>query len=666
MSAIDQSGPSGSSGASLLPPGATTRVTARRALVLAPHYDDEVLGCGGLLAELAEGGARLRVLFLSDGGRRLGAAAEEAGDGAEYAARRREESAAALAALGIGSEGDSGSEAADVHLVFPDGALAAHLDELAAGIEREISGFAPDLLLVPSPLEVTPDHRAAFAALHRVLGGVREGDGGALGEAARGLDILAYEVNHPAYPDLLVDVSGRLPAIEAAMAAYSSQQEVHDYLAAGLGLRRFRTLSLPRPREGEAGEEGVTAAEGYRRLRLHDFTTHSPAALVRRLGGVPELLEVREGPLVSVIVRTRDRPALLAEALASLAEGSYRRVEVVLVNDGGAAPTLPEGYPFPVRRVDHAESRGRSAAAAAGVAAATGEWIAFLDDDDLALPEHLAVLAAAAAGAGVRAVYSDAAVVTYELAGDEPGGRGGWREAERRLPYSRDFDPDVLRVDNYIPFNTLLIERALFEEVGFDPDLPIFEDWDFLIRLARRTPFHHVRRVTCEYRHFRGAGHHALGERPRERADFLALKARVLAKHAEELTPEALARAVDTLRAEAVDQAEAARRARDTAAELAREHDALADRYHRAHGEAAALREERGRLVAELERSGEEARRLYQRERELAAHVDEQEAHLGRTYGEIERLNGIVEALRRATLPGIVRWWRENRHREAE
>jgi hypothetical protein len=518
---------------------------------------------------------------------------------------------------------------------------------------------------------VTPDHRAAFAALHRVLGALRldsgPGDDTPLAAAARELEVLAYEVNHPAYPDLLVDVSERLPALEAAMAAYASQQEIHDYLAAGLGLRRFRTLSLP-PR-GESGDDGVTAAEGYRRLRPHDFATRSPADLVRHLGGNPELLEVTEGPAVSVVVRTKDRPALLAQALASLAEGTYRRVEVVLVNDGGTPPEVPEGYPFPVRRVDFDENRGRAAAAQAGVEAATGDWIAFLDDDDLALPEHLAVLASAATGEGVRAVYSDAAVVTYELAGGddpEPGGPGGWTEAERRLPYSRDFDPDVLRLDNYIPFNTLLAERALFEELAFDPDLPIFEDWDFLIRLARKTPFHHVRRVTCEYRHFRGAGHHALGDRPRQRADFLAVKAKVLAKHVADLTPDALARAVDTLRAESVDQAEAARRARDEAAELRRAHDALADRFHRAHGEAAALREERGRLVAEVETSGEESRRLYQRERELAAHVEEQDAHLGRTYGEIERLNGIVETLRGATLPGIVRWWRENRRRDGE
>src|SRR6185369_8595321 len=197
------------------------------------------------------------------------------------------------------------------------------------------------------------------------------------------------------------------------------------------------------------------------------------------------------------------------------------------VNDGGAPPAVPEGYPLPVVRVDHPESRGRAAAAQAGIEAAGGDYVAFLDDDDLAAPEHLATLAGLVGGAGVRVAYTDAAVAVYALDAD------GWVCRERRLPYSRDFDPDVLLVDNYIPFNTLLIERRLFAEVGpFDLSLPFFEDWDLLIRLAARTPFHHLDRVTCEYRHFRGGGHHIFGERPRERGDFLAVKARVLAKHA--------------------------------------------------------------------------------------------------------------------------------------
>jgi LmbE family N-acetylglucosaminyl deacetylase len=654
----------------LLPPGTTTRPSARRVLVLAPHYDDEVLGCGGLVAQLADAGARVRVLFLTDGGLRPPGSpgpdgAEEAGEPAgAYAARRRAESAGALEALGVAEAG---------HLELPDGRLAAHLDELALRLREAVLELSPDLLLVPSPLEVTADHRAAFAAVHRLLGPLRAGDAGALAAAVAELEVLLYEVNQPAYPDLLVDVSREVARIEAAMAAYASQGERHDYLAAGLGLRRFRTLSLPR---------GITAAEGYRRLRPLDFASRSPSALIRHLGGVPELLAVHAGPPVSVIVRTRDRPALLSEALASLAEGTYRNVEVVLVNDGGALPELPAGYPFPVRRVDFPENRGRAAAANAGVEAATGAWIAFLDDDDVAAPEHLAALAAAAEGAGVRAVYGDAAVITLELAAHgEPGLPGGWREVERRLPYSRDFDPDLLLLDNYVPFNTVLLERGLVAEVAaaaggggpFDPGLPFFEDWDFLLRLARRAPLHHVRRATCEYRHYRGAGHHALGERPRERADFLAVKARVLAKHAEHLRPETIARAVDTLRAEAVELSEAARHARDELADLRRAHATLDDRYHRLHGEVGTLRAEHERLRAEgaglrdeLERASGELRRLHDRESELAGRLEAESEHLGRTYAEIERLGGLLRTLETASLPGIVRWWLQDRPRHQE
>jgi LmbE family N-acetylglucosaminyl deacetylase len=650
------------------PPGATERVRAASALVLAPHYDDEVLGCGGLLAQLAAAGAAVRVLFLTDGDGGRGGA-EAAGTAAErevYRARRRGEGVQACEVLGL-----AGCDSLDL----PDGALAHYLDAAADGIRRAILTQRPELLLVPSPLEISRDHRAAFTALHRLLAPVR--DGHPEGDPYRGLRILLYEVNHPAYPDLLVDVSAERERLERAMAAYASQEERHPYWNAGLGLRRFRTLSL-------APE--VELAEGYRRLRLEDFTTRSPAQLVRHLGGHPEVHEVREGPKISVIVRTRDRQRLLDEALASLAAGEYRRAEVVLVNDGGVPPVVPAGYLLPVVRVDLAENRGRAAAAEAGLAAATGDFVAFLDDDDLAAPEHLATLAGLVSETGVRVAYTDAAVALYEL-----DAAAGWVCRERRLPYSRDFDPDVLRVDNYIPFNTLLIERALFAAAGpFDPSLPFFEDWDFLIRLAALTPFHHLARVTCEYRHFRGTAHHVFGEKPRERADFLAVKARVLAKHAAGLTPEALARAVDTLRGELVAEREGwagARRdlaqARDDLAALHQTHQELArerflweERYHASNGAAVALRDERDAVgreaqrlagevharAAEVERLTAEIQRLYDDEGKLRAAVDDQTAHLGRTYAEIERLNGLIRDMQ-ATRAWRVHQWLGRRSR---
>lgn len=663
----------------LQPPGWTERVRAESALVLAPHYDDEVLGCGGLLAQLAASGAAVRVLFLTDGaggGEKTGGETVE--DREAYRRRRREESGRVCEILGL-----AGCD----HLGLPDGGLDQHLDDAVAGIRRAVLTQRPDLLLVPSPLEVSRDHRATFATLHRLLGPLRDASPSV--EPLRGLRIFLYEVNHPGHPDLLVDVTAEAPVLEKAMAAYASQEERHPYWNAGLGLRRFRTLSLG---------PGVELAEAYRRLRVEDFTTRSPAQLVRHLGGLPEIHEVQEGPRISVVVRTRNRPKLLAEALDSLAQGEYRRAEVVLVNDGGEPPAVPDGYPLAVNRLDLAENRGRAAAAEAGVAAATGDYVTFLDDDDLAAPEHLATLAGLVSAAGVRVAYTDAAVAVYDLDADPEG--NGWVCRDRRLPYSRDFDPDVLLVDNYIPFNTLLIERPLFAEAGpFDASLPFFEDWDFLIRLSAITPFHHLARVTCEYRHFRGGGHHVFGERPRERSDFLAVKALVLAKHSRRLGPAELARAVDTMRAELVEEREgrgAARREAEALRgdlahlrgdiatlqgdltglhvnlasvqgelnalsrahqDLARERFQWEERYHAANGDLTEMRAELGRVQAARVQADAELQRLFEEERRLRAAVEDQTAHLGRTYAEIERLNGILRGMEATRAWRVHQWW---------
>jgi LmbE family N-acetylglucosaminyl deacetylase/glycosyltransferase involved in cell wall biosynthesis len=690
------------------PPGSCERVRAASALVLAPHFDDEVLGCGGLLAQLAAAGATVCVLFLTDGG----GGREAVADRDSYRLRRRQEALAAAAVLGI-----AGCDFLDL----PDGGLAQHLAQAADGVRQALLGQRPELLLCPSPLEVTADHRAAFAAAHVVLGSWRLGfgaaaaaggaAGGAGGEvemaggeatALAGLRILLYEVNQPAYPDLLVDVSAAEELLRRAMACYASQQERHPYLDAALGLRRFRTLSLG---------PGAGLAEGYRQLAIEDFTTRSPAQLVRHLGGEPALLEVREGPTISVVVRTRDRPELLAEALGSLAAGEYRRVTVVLVNDGGAPPPVPAGFAaaaaaggggtagaaarhapqgvaagaLPLLRIDLPAPRGRAAAAAAGIAAATGDYVAFLDDDDLAAPEHLATLAGMVSAAAVRIAYTDAAVGVYELDGE-----AGWTCRERRLPYSRDFDPDMLLVDNYIPFNTVLIERRLLDEVGPpDETLPFFEDWDLLIRLAALAPFHHLARVTCEYRHFRGPMNHVFGERPRERADFLLVKARLLAKHAARLTPAALARAVDTLRGELVAEREAAAAGERRLEAVRREHAELAranrdlsaerfhfeDRFHAVHGELQALRDDHQRVREEARRLGEETaareaaatrlsselQRVYGEESRLHAAADEQAAHLGRTYAEIERLNRLVREMEASRAWRLHQWLQRRR-----
>ena len=605
------------------PPGATETVHAKRVLVLAPHFDDEVLGCGGLICALAAYGADIEVLFLTDSSGGLEAGSVD--DSAAYSSLRRAEAEKALEILGtIGRVRWSGC------LDLPDGGLHSRRQELAEGLAKAIESHSPDLLLVTSPLEVSGDHVATFLALHRLLTSIRPGY--PLEPKVRDLTILAYEVNHLQHPNLLVDVSEHLEFLGQAMACYASQQERHDYWGAYLGRSKFRALTLP---------PEVEAVEAYRRLRLQDFTHWDASGLIRRLGGHFEPDPVDDGPLVSVVVRTHNRPKLLSEALASIAGSSYRQIEVLVVNDGGERPELPTEFPHRLELVHLETNRGRAGAANAGIEAATGQYVAFLDDDDRVEPDHYAVLVRAAAAAGVRVAYSDAAVGVYHLDGDH-----GWKLTERRLPYSRDFQPELLSVDNYIPFHTLLIERQLFAEVGeFDPAYPIFEDWEFLVRLAKKTPFHHVARVTCEYRQFRGAGFHVLGDRPRERADFLTMKARVIEAHRESVDSGVVARVVDQLRVEAVAAQEQTRREQERREQAEGE-------YHRVRG-ALQASEEHGRqlqvleqrALQDLETSRAEKTALQKQVDELHAYQDEQSRHLQQAYDEIQRLTALVESM---------------------
>ncbi|MXX62281.1 MAG: glycosyltransferase, partial [Holophagales bacterium] len=604
------------------PPTATESPVAHRVLVLAPHYDDEVLGCGGLILQLAAGGARIVCAFMSDGSGGV-EGPPEGSTREQYSRRRRKEADEAAAALGIDSV---------VHLGhrhgLQDGALASSLDELTGHIETLLQEHRPDLLLVPSPLEVTPDHRATFRALHEALINGRQGrteggeplpsqdDDSSPGDLT--LRVLCYEVNHPFYPDLLVDVTAELDGVVEAMSHYRSQLERHDYMGSCRGLRRYRSLTVPDP---------CRYAEGYCQLTANDFTTRSPAQLIAYLGGAPSLVEVASPRRVSIVVRTYNRPRRLAEALDSLALSSYRNVEVVLVNDGGRRPEVAEGFPFEVHRVDFAENRGRSAAAQAGVEAATGDCVGFLDDDDLLAPEHLESLTAML-GDGVDVAYSDAAVVCYEP------GTNGWKESSRRLPYSRDFDRAILLLDNYIPFHTVLMTREALERAGsFDLELPIFEDWDLLIRLSRSSNFVHLARTTCEYRHFLDgaadgpSGGHALGGAASARPDFETLKAKVLSKHATDLGPEALARAVTRMRRQAVLAGEAARaRIRERQQDLERVR--ASERKRGAEIERLQARERE--LESSHAERGAEIERLQARERELESSHAERGAEIER------------------------------------
>ncbi len=204
-------------------------------------------------------------------------------------------------------------------------------------------------------------------------------------------------------------------------------------------------------------------------------------------------------PAVSVVVRTKDRPELLLEALGSLAAQTFRDFEVVVVNDSDTpleSGDLDVGG-LRLRLVSPGSPHGRARAANVGVDAAAGEWIAYLDDDDLFLPDHLATLVGALEGQDrFHAAYASTLIVHQVREED-----GKYRETGREPVFEFPFDPERLVFSNTIPLLCLMHRRSLFFEAGrFDEAFDLYEDWDFLIRLSRLTRFERIEKVTTLYR----------------------------------------------------------------------------------------------------------------------------------------------------------------------
>lgn len=204
-------------------------------------------------------------------------------------------------------------------------------------------------------------------------------------------------------------------------------------------------------------------------------------------------------PLISVIVRSMDRQSLTT-ALASIAAQDATPVEVVLVNARGPAHgPVPESVgAHPLRRIDAGHALPRSAAANAGLDAAQGRWVIFLDDDDVYLPGHLSRLAAAlAARPDAVAAYSD-----VDYGRDSPD---GWISEHI---FAADFDPLRLRFENFLPLHAVLVDRGseARRACRFDESLDMFEDWDWWLQLVQLGPFVRVPGVSARYVAAAGGG----------------------------------------------------------------------------------------------------------------------------------------------------------------
>jgi len=194
---------------------------------------------------------------------------------------------------------------------------------------------------------------------------------------------------------------------------------------------------------------------------------------------------MNSNPLVSILVRSMDRPTL-QRALDSIAAQDYPNIEVVVVAAGAAEHRdLPDRRgAFPLRLVRTAKPLARAEAANVALESARGDWLNFLDDDDELLPMHVSSLRAALdANAPARLAHS----ITEDVGADgTPLGRHG----ARFRPW-RQLDTGFFR-----PHCAMFAVSLLDDGVAFDPRFDILEDMDFFVQCAAKTPFVFVPEVT--------------------------------------------------------------------------------------------------------------------------------------------------------------------------
>jgi len=184
-------------------------------------------------------------------------------------------------------------------------------------------------------------------------------------------------------------------------------------------------------------------------------------------------------PLVSVIIPTYNRADLVRQAVASVKAQTYRDFEIVVVDDGGTDGTFEALAAWPeLRLLRHAGRRGVSAARNTGIAAARGQWLAFLDSDDLWLPDKLA--------RQIFLLEGQPELLICQT--EETWVRRGVRvnkPLNHRKQGGRIFLPSLTRC--MISPSAVTLNRRLFEDHGgFDATLAAAEDYDLWLRLTWR------------------------------------------------------------------------------------------------------------------------------------------------------------------------------------
>lgn len=216
----------------------------------------------------------------------------------------------------------------------------------------------------------------------------------------------------------------------------------------------------------------------------------------------PPRREGNPAPAVTAIIPTYNRPALCAQAIESVLAQTFRDFELIVVDDGSLEDTgrMLAGFGDRLRTIRQTNA-GVSVARNAAAAQASGRYLAFLDHDDLWMPEKLEVMVPAfdaAPEAGMA--YSSVRHL------DESGEQRSSDDATVEVRSGRLFQ-EIFAREIRISTSSMMVRREVFAGIGgYDPALPVAQDYDLHLRIALRSPVLGVPRVLTAVRFTRGSG----------------------------------------------------------------------------------------------------------------------------------------------------------------
>lgn len=202
-----------------------------------------------------------------------------------------------------------------------------------------------------------------------------------------------------------------------------------------------------------------------------------------------------DGPLVSVLMMTRDRKAWVERALTSVAKQRYRNIEAVLIRNGGVRlDDLPARFPF-LRLIDLEENLGPTGGANAARELARGEYVAYLADDDAYLPDHIGRGVAALERTGE--VVSHAGMLAVHLYSSSTS--AGYDEVGYGVECIKPVDIATLLAANDVSSTSMVISTSrLPVDPAMDDSFGPLADYEFILRIAVKRDYTFIDRVTIE------------------------------------------------------------------------------------------------------------------------------------------------------------------------